>query len=321
MKISKLVLTGMSPDSGNRNKILRHFVGEGFQKVLGAHAVRELPLERAAPIIIQETGCDMVLCFGSCLSDQVDLFSLKSVCKARDIPLVVWLHDDPYEFDAHEKITGLADVIFSNDSWSVSHYDHPHVFHLPLAASATAHIRSRTMPEQWDCFFCGVGFENRVRMIRDLSGILERCRTSLSGAEWPETEWSFCRNRRLSNETFADECSRSLVTLNLGRHFHYANERFQLDPTTPGPRTFEAAMAGATQLYFVESLEIEEYYVPGKEIVLFDTVDEFKQIIESFMEQPNRARRIGHAAQRRTMEEHTYQARASRMLEVLGGLF
>jgi spore maturation protein CgeB len=104
------------------------------------------------------------------------------------------------------------------------------------------------------------------------------------------------------------------VVLNLGRDFDFGNERYRLPATTPGPRTFEAAMAGCVQLYFVTGLEIEDYFTPDREILLFDHTSEVPHILESILSDPDRALEIARAAQNRALKDHSYTARARSIL-------
>ena len=71
-------------------------------------------------------------------------------------------------------------------------------------------------------------------------------------------------------------------------------------------------MAGATQLYFVEGLEIEDYYEDSREILLFDSVDEFRSIVRKMIENPSLGLEIGRSAQQRTLRDHTYAERAKK---------
>ena len=105
------------------------------------------------------------------------------------------------------------------------------------------------------------------------------------------------------------------MTINIGRNFNLANNRFQLDPSTPGPRTFEAAMSGSVQLYFSDSLEIADYFTPNKEILLFDSPNSFKLHIEKMLDQPEEAKNIALTAQKRALNEHTYENRCRQLLE------
>jgi spore maturation protein CgeB len=316
MSISNILITGASPDRTNRNTVLRSYVVEGFQQLASLENVSHCPLEQAADIT-EEYRPDLVLCFGSCMPDDADYFALRYACDKSNAILAFWLHDDPYEFDYSNKACTVADYIFSNDKWSSLHYDHDRVFHLPLAASKTAHWRPLTDVKDIDIFFCGVAFPNRVRLVSDLTPILTKFKTTVLGDQWPENKLSFAKNTRLPNDQLSDYYARSRLTLNIGRDFHYANDRYKLVPSTPGPRTFEAAMAGTTQLYFVESLEIEDYYQPNTEIILFNSAAEFEEIVVKALDGHLDISAIQAAAQTRTLSDHTYFSRAKQMLAIL----
>ena len=311
---SRVLVCGASPDNQNRNTVLRNYVVEGFTQLEGIDRVFNVPLEYAAEKA-WEVRPGLVVCFGSCMPDDADYSKLRHYCSKTSTPMVFWLHDDPYEFDYSYKLKGVADIIFSNDRWCAEHYDHPHAYHLPLAASTKYHYRNiKADNKDINVFFCGVAFSNRVRLLRDLSKPLMTSKAMILGADWPTSELPFCKNDRLPNDELSGHYSRAWVTLNLGRDFHYANDRFKLVASTPGPRTFEAAMAGTTQVFFVESLEIIDYYQPGSEILLYDSVAEFTHQMTEMMEDRQRCLAIAQAAQQRTLRDHTYKCRAETIL-------
>jgi|APSaa5957512535_1039671.scaffolds.fasta_scaffold31250_2 spore maturation protein CgeB len=316
MKIFRVLITGASPDQINRNTVLRSYVVEGFQQLLGIDNVFHCPLEYAATNTL-EIKPDLVLSFGSCMPDDADYFALRYSCDKSGSLLAFWLHDDPYEFDYNYKVIDVADFIFSNDKWAALHYNHTRAYHLPLAASKFAHYKPLNNDKEIDIFFCGVAFQNRIRLITDLEKTLANYKTTILGDQWPKDLLPLAKNKRLTNNELSEAYARSKLTLNVGRDFHYANDRYSLVPSTPGPRTFEAAMAGTTQIYFVESLEIEEYYTPNKEIILFNSADEFEELVNSFIDGSLGAADIQMAAQERTINEHTYYSRAETMLKVI----
>ncbi|GAE51396.1 CgeB family protein [Xanthomonas arboricola] len=310
---SSVLVCGASPDNQNRNVVLRSYVAEGFAQVPDIRQVVNAPLEYAADKA-WATRPELVLCFGSCMPDDADYGHIKRYCAQTGTPLVFWLHDDPYEFDFSYKIKDVADLVFSNDKWCAEHYDHPRAFHLPLAASERAHRRPIATTKDVSIFFCGVAFGNRIKLLRDLAKPLQEHSAVVLGDGWPENELPFCRNQRLPNNELSARYARAWITLNMGRDYHYANDRFKLDPSTPGPRTFEAAMAGTTQLFFVESLEVVDYYAPGTEVLLYNSVREFRECVDAMASDRRRCLEIADAAQQRTLREHTYRHRAQAML-------
>jgi spore maturation protein CgeB len=314
-----VLITGGTPDRTNTNVGLRALVAEGFADVLGEDRVVNVPSEIAAARI-RISRPRLALVFGSVLLDQCEFTGLRRACDDAGCRLAFWLTDDPYEFDASAKVVGLADHIFSNDRWSAEHYHREDVWHLPLAASPRAHtprVTSASIARR-DVFFCGVGYPARVRMLKDLRSILDRVHTEVMGERWDADDLRFCKNERLPTEQLPEHYASSAVVLNLGRDFHYANRKYQLAPSTPGPRTFEAAMAGACQFFFVDLLEILDYFEPDSEIILFNDPPEFEARLTELLEDADKRRRIGAAAQARCLREHTYAVRARQILERVG---
>ncbi|KND55043.1 hypothetical protein BPUN_3400 [Candidatus Paraburkholderia kirkii] len=291
-------------------------MGRGFESLGAASAVRTCSLE-VAEQTARDFRPDLILVFGSCMPSVSYYLGLKMAALDLGTCMAFWLHDDPYEFDVAGKIVPLADIIFSNDRWTVTHYEHPRVYHLPLAADRQAHFRTPATTKSRDVFFCGVGFPNRIVLLRDCQPVLSGLKVVVAGSEWP-SDISFASNARIPNAELPDWCASSLVTLNLGRRFNLANSRFNLDASTPGPRTFEAAAAGTVQCMFVEGLEIQDYYdVQADEILLFDSPRELRRHVEMLRDDPQRAMSIALAAQGRTSRDHTYENRAARIVEIV----
>lgn len=313
----EMVITGGTPDHLNWNTVLRSYAAEGFEEVLGSKAVANVPLEMADERVLREHP-RLVLVFGSCFVDSCNYSRLRDACDRIGCPLAFWLHDDPYEFDAAARVVRLADHIFSNDRWAAEHYHRDRVWHLPLAASPTAHRRSHNDEMTRDVFFCGIAYKSRRRIIQDLAHVLRSVRTEIFGDGWDSKALPFCINRRVDNAGLADRYAASRVVLNLGRDFHLSNQKYQLDPSTPGPRTFEAAMAGSCQMMFADSLEILDYFKLDEEIVLFDNPKEFEELLTDLLEHPNKRAAIGMAAQARCLKDHTYACRARAMLRCIG---
>jgi spore maturation protein CgeB len=311
----KIFVTGGSPDHINHNTVLRSFLVEACEKKVGRENVLERPLQTAS-IEVKTFRPDLVIVFGSIMPDASDFTGLRKSADMVRAKLAFWLHDDPYEFDFHSKCLPFADLIFSNDRFAALHYDGKPAIHLPLAASPTRHIRPLDHTKNVDIFFCGEAFPNRIQLFKDLSKVLARYKTQVQGSSWPGF-LSFAENKRLSNPEHADSCAQSAIVMNVGRQFNLANRHYFLTPSTPGPRTFEAAMTGAVQLFFVgEGLEIIDYFEPGKEIVLFDSVGGFEEKVKELLGDSFRRKAIGEAAQKRCLQEHTYAHRLEKILEI-----
>ncbi|SFH03837.1 spore maturation protein CgeB [Methylobacterium gossipiicola] len=310
----KVLVTSTFQDGLNTNAVIRPNLAEGFTEILGADTVKAVPLD-LAPGAIRQFRPDLVVAVGSIVPDASDLRGLRRAADGVGAELALWLTDDPYEFDYAFKAELTADIIFSNDSWAVHHYRHGNVHHLPLAASRTRHFRALVPVAEREhvVFFCGVAYPNRVALIRRADALLSRHPVAILGADWP-SDIRCAANRRLSPAEMADHAAGARLTLNIGRDLDIANRRFALPPATPGPRTFEVALAGSAQLYFATGLEICDLFEPGREILLVDGVADIARAIEQALDDPAAIQAVAARAQARALREHTYAQRAARIL-------
>ena len=314
---TRMLITGAGPDALNHNTFLRSLVTEGFAAILGDESVSNISCN-AAGAAIKDLSPEFVLCFGSAMPDASFLEHVANTTHSNGGVFGVWLHDDPYELDFRYRATSCADIIYSNDFWAASHYEHDRAFHLPLAASPTHHYRHIDTRRINDLYFCGAAFPNRIDFFRHLPAPAYPVHYLVEGPGWP-SDISYATQRRVDNDEVADSYSRSLAVINIGRHFDLANTHYALTASTPGPRTFEAAMAGTVQLFIVESLEILQYFSPTSEILLVDSVSDVPDIISYLRTNDDAAHRIACAAQARALREHTYANRAARALALLHG--
>lgn len=311
----RVLVTSTIRDSVNTNVAVRKYAHEGLADVLGSDCVRVCHPEIAAAGI-SEFQPHLVLAVGSLAVDDSDLRRLRQVADRAGAVVAFWLHDDPYEFDYAYKAMERADIVFTNDAWSAHHYRHPNVHHLPLAASTHDHFRPILPPDRRDTalFFCGVAFPNRVDLLRSAQPLISGFPVSVMGAGWP-ADLRFAVNHRLTAREMADQAQRALLTLNIGRDHDIANQRFALRASTPGPRTFEVALAGSAQAFFVAGLEICDFFEPQTEILLFDSAAELSQLVARALDEPQGMVSIAERAQTRALRDHTYVSRARRLLD------
>lgn len=316
-----LVVSG-SPDALNANAALRAYVVEGLREALPEASGLGVPLELGVRAI-EQARPQLVIVFGSVILDTCDFAPLAQACRRAGSRLVFWLHDDPYEFDMNARVFPYADAVFSNDRAALDHYP-PSVpaFHLPLAASPLAHGRSliaRTAP---DLFFCGHGFENRHAFFAALCRLpaARAAHLQVFGSGWDTRRVPVAINHTLANAALPDFYASAIAVANLGRDLDLANRRFSIKPSTPGPRSFEAALAGGAQIMLTDSLEVEEYFEPGAEILLAQDVAEFAEHWQRLCHDPAASLAIGVRAQQRAQAHHTYAARVTALLTAVRAL-
>jgi spore maturation protein CgeB len=105
--------------------------------------------------------------------------------------------------------------------------------------------------------------------------------------------------------------SASRINLNITRRSHAT----VLASSTSRP--FELAAAGATIVSNpVEG--IERWFEPGRELVVVQDAAEAEQVYRELLADPAAREELGRRARERALDEHTYVARARRLLELIG---
>ena len=308
-----------SPLSKNLNPQIEESFVSAFRRIAPAWRTHRCSVGNARDSILT-TKPRLIVGVGSVAFDSVDYSAIWRAAKQVGAVLVYWMLDDPYEIDFKWKIEGKCDWIFTTDRASVDYYKSAEVSHLPLAADIITHFRELApLPTRLtDVFFCGYAYPNRLAIINGLRELLEVRNTVIRGDGWNE-RLGFCKNERIDTRKIAEHYSSSKLVINLGREFNIANSRYHISPSTPGPRTFEAAAAGCVQAYFLDTTEIFDYFDKDEEIKVFSSVTEFSRIMDDICSAPEHFEKVAAAAQTRTKKFHTYDNRAKQLLAVLRG--
>ena len=310
----RIVVTGTMPDRLNGNVAIRSYASDALRFIIPSCIVRDVPLD-AAPQAIQRLSPDLVLAIGGVAIDGDGLDGLRRAVDMARAPLAIWLHDDPYEFDYAFRAEAVADVLFTNDSWARVHYRHPRVHHLPLAACRRTHLRAvGSVTKDFELYFCGHAHPNRVAFFAVAAPVLARYAVRVDGTGWPPSV-AAASNRRVPATDVADRCAASMLVLNLPREHNVANRRYDLPASTPGPRTFEAALSGSAQLAWSGGLEMADFLEPDKEIVLVDGISSLRRALERGRDDPGAYLAMARDAQRRVLASHCYEHRLAVILE------
>ena len=307
----KLLIINPFPPGTNPNPHLISYVGSAASRVLG-HS--DLHIARFADAVSYLPESNAVLIFGSLAHAISEVSSLSKVCKRMNLPLCYWSTDDPYEIDVNLECRDFFDWIWTNDKASIQFYDMEEVEHLPLAADPQVHCLPFPDEESfywYDVSFVGVEFPNRRELLEKLKPLLEALDTAVIGPNWT-LEARFIKKTRVSNQEAAQISNRSRIVLNMSRSFDprlmWANIR-GIVPSTPGPRTFEAGGCSTVQLVTWDQPEIEEYYLPEKEVIFCDGLDDIKEQIHDLVTNRERRRAIAESSFKRTKACHLYDHR------------
>jgi spore maturation protein CgeB len=170
--------------------------------------------------------------------------------------------------------------------------------------AADPHLHSpMDLPFEFDVSFIGARFGWRPVLIRELRrhGIEVEC----FGKGWP--------NGAVSNDAMREIYAKSRINLGCGG-VGYSSSLVCLKG-----RDFEVPMSGA--LYLTQdNPELALVFDVGREIVTYRDPADCALIIKQLLEDRGRAASIRTAARERSMRDHTYQARWSRVFDIIGAL-
>nr|WP_321985003.1 glycosyltransferase [uncultured Lichenicoccus sp.] len=298
------------------NAQIRRCIMDGWIECLGHDNVMSANISGAAAVIAA-TAPDLVIGIGSYLPESTYFGEVSREARRLGKTTLFWATEDPYEQDASYRILHDFDAIFSCDRWGVNFYTHPHAWHLPLAGCHKRHYvpidaESR---KPIDVLFCGVAFTSRLEIVDDLRTTLAGLNLCFIGPGWGKLGHGFS-DRRIGNEQLIELYGQTRIVLNLGRSLHFENRRHMITPSSPGPRTFEAALAGTVQFFHEDTYEIRRYFTAA-EVPAFSNQAEFGRLLEKHLGDAEHALCTAELAQRRALSEHTYAHRAHHVIEML----
>jgi len=267
--------------------------------------------------VVVANRCDLLIAFDGEELDTTLCARLAAACGRS----VLWITEDPYEINANTRNAKHFDLVFTNDSTSVSAYGEIGE-HLPLAGAMEFHSLSVLpvhQPLRYELFFAGTAWPNRSGFFRSVLKDLPsdwKCKIALPtnqflpphGVELPESTLSW----RTSPIDFARFVNRSAITLMLPRVFSASGGREFAE--TPPPRLFEAALAGGAQMIHESLAEVDRSFTPNKEIILFSSERDFLEKATHLVSDRVYRNSIAEAARARALEQHTYDCRIRTLL-------
>ena len=310
-------------DTKNQNP--NHYICIAIEKALSSHADVAIVIKANLNDALSKAlhhKCNLFIAFDGEELNRPICSRLKDVCGKS----ILWVTEDPYEIKVNISNADLFDLVFTNDSASVSAYGKKGR-HLPLAGAKEFHylsLKHKLNDLRYDAFFAGTAWPNRADLIKNLiKKNIEPNKIRLKLAlptnehlpkfnlEYPlsQIDW------RMSALDFARFSNLSLTTILLPRVFSALGERNFAE--TPPPRLFETAMSGTVQLVQSNLSEIEKYFIAGEDFIFFNTAEDLIQLIRKLKTDIKWRNSIAKSAQDKALTYHSYDNRVSFMLSEL----
>lgn len=237
----------------------------------------------------------------------------------------IWFTEDPYELAGNRRHAELFQCVFSNDSGSVAAYSAAR--HLPLAADAD--LWPEELPPSTPshlAFFSGTAWPNRKGLLAELqqalggSAVLDLHLVANAVVEAAPGQRGLAASLAFSPAIpiteFTRRAARSLCTLVIGRDFSGSGEH--AFSRSPGPRLFEAGITGSCQLVHAEEIpDMPADLQEGRHFLRFRNLADLTALLAEARQRPERFQAIGAAMAGRIRRHHTYDQRATALLEAL----
>jgi spore maturation protein CgeB len=166
-----------------------------------------------------------------------------------------------------------------------------------------------------DVFFYGYGDKFRREWMQRLVGEPSRRLPEVDFALGGRDFRGDVGNARIVGDipfnAFNRAISASRINLNVTRRSHATVE------ASSTARPFELAMAGAA-IVSSPVVGIERWFEPGRELLVVENADEAERAYRELLADSGAREELGRRARERALEEHTYLARAKRVLELVG---
>ena len=234
--------------------------------------------------------------------------------------MVLWLFEDPFMLDYNLAHAGLFDAVFTNDPSCASRYHNGH--YLPLGASES--LQFRPVREdgacEYDIFFAGTMWPNRIATLRALLARFDAkrfklvCPTNAYLPPLPRDIAARAVQWPISLPSFVDFANASRVTLTMFRD--YASHGTSSQATAPGPRLFELAMAGAAQVVELDPALPSGNFRIIEGVACCDSAETLAAEIDTLLQNPALRRSRAMAAQRCVLDGHTFEHRLQQIAAV-----
>lgn len=233
--------------------------------------------------------------------------------RLRGIRVCLWFPDCVANLGRQQMLLGDYDALFFKDpllTKRLADVLHLPVHYLPEACNPARHRPPATANEQPNVVFVGNMYPARARLILEL--LRHGVEVQIYGPPMP----SWLRDDRL----VARHAGRYVVGVEKARVFREAlavvNALHPAEMASVNCRLFEATACGGVVLC-ERRPPLESLFVKEREVLDFTTFEELLGRIKWCADDRTAARSVGDAAAARSHRDHTYQARLTRLLEIL----
>ena len=258
-------------------------------------------LNRAFLESVESAQPDIIFCV--LMHYELWLETLQEVRKRCNTLIIHWGTDDSWKYEQFARWVAPAFDIYattSSEALVKSRKDGLGNFVLTQWGANSANL-AKPLPAaqcQYQVSFIGSAYGNRRRWVSSLRG--RGIDVACFGYGW--------ENGPVKSEDISEIIRNSIISLNFGDSgLHLQGFGVQRSRQIKA-RVFEVPGAGGF-LLTEDAPYLKDFYIPGKEVVVFNTVDDLCEKLGFFLTHPEQRDAIAKAGYERTLKEHTYEHR------------
>ncbi|QJD84068.1 CgeB family protein [Cohnella herbarum] len=247
---------------------------------------------------------------------------------ALGIRTAIWFTDDPYYTDITAGIAVHYQHVFTLERNCLPYYANSgcaRVSYLPLGVFPGSY-RPRNTPHSMrgEISFIGTAYWNRVELFNRAIPLLAHRRLRISGMWWDRLaeyeRWKglIDLDKWMEPDETSEKYNANRIVIN--SHRAHDDETFnqnsaRITAVSPNPRTFEISASGTLQLTDWRE-DIAQFYVPGVEIVTYDSPEDMAAKVDYYLEHEEERQEIALRGLYRTLRDHTYVSRLNQLMDL-----
>lgn len=257
--------------------------------------------------------------------------------RLKNITLVLYLTDDPYDAEISKKIVTYYDYVISNDK--SGEYLYKDGKYIPVGVDATIY-KFLDKERHYDLSFIGSYFKERVELFEYDLPYLKSLITYFAGTWVPsqnekgeKTIWGDTYGCPFSGGFFdflGARCNSITIPEKVNIIYNatkivpcpHRNKEWvgnkEVEANNFSPRIFECALTKAFQLVSGNRRKfISDYFVEGEDIIYYDSDADFIDKVKYYLEHEDERIRITENLYDKVIKNHTYVQRVEQVLQII----
>ena len=258
--------------------------------------------------------------------DRIPLDVIRELKQKFKIPVANYWIDDPHSIAISRKVSPAYDFFFTNDPACVKIHREsgcPHVRFMSFGCVPQLHRKIDLKPEEKkyygsDICFAGTVSEGRMKVLEALEAFDIKIWSLRVVQSFGKNYHIDKKELTASSLLYARFTGQALWNEELVKAYNASKIILNVHSPQPVPimRDFEVTGCGGF-LLTDRARNMDTLFKPGKEIVLYSSIEELKDLVEFYLSHPEEREKIARKGQKRAYQDHTYARRLEEMISFI----